>query len=728
MTLATLALAASLALVRGGEPAATIVIPDGLPVVAPERVAATQLQYWTREITGAELPITTPTAPVSRLSSRVLIGRRLAEGAFPADVKRLDGTEGLCIRRKGDDLYLFGAQGCGTIFAVYELLETNTDIIWPACMEGVDRVFTPTKDLAVSSCDTLQVPSVAVRGFGHAMSARAHYFYLRNRAFGGEGGYPFRRFGFVEEDWGCHTLTYLPWEKYKDTHPEYFCLIDGNRVKPGWGANLCFTAPGAAEAFAKEFVANRIEKRPPLGIYGIGIEDTGATCLCEGCLAPIALADGRTLTVKDDPELFKSTRFFLWLNKVTEAINRTHPDVKIAAIAYLFTLRPPPIELNRNIVISYAPSSKNMREDYLHPSNVRWHKALHDWGTRFKGLSFFEYWGDGAQYPKPVSNVIARDLKVDLAEGTRRIWSEWAVEGDAGYVSGMEFWTTCRLMWNADADVRELKATYLRRAFRGAAAEMKRFYDIVEDAWFRQPGFSYWGDSPITAMRFLMQEPKRTAEAFTALSNAVAAADHPVSRRLAEGVLDVMGKYAAEVRRTASVTRGVEIPFCAEPSSLSGSEGTAWVGALPVLAGEFTGAWPKTNACAKAVPEAHLIHDGSNIWVRLRAPLPSRQWDVFLQTAARVEEGYLSFTMLPDGTVRGAERFERRTTCDWKATVTRQDDRWEAILRIGYDPKKIAPDGTVRLLLSHIGDGELVTWKGGRPHRPAMFVKAKLVR
>ena len=81
-----------------------------------------------------------------------------------------------------------------------------------------------------------------------------------------------------------------------------------------------------------------------------------------------------------------------------------------------------------------------------------------------------------------------------------------------------------------------------------------------------------------------------------------------------------------------------------------------------------------------------------------------------------------------DGTARGAECFERKTTCDWKATVTKQDDRWEAILRIGYDPKKIAPDGTVRLLLSHIGDGELVTWKGGRPHRPAMFIKAKLVR
>ena len=231
----------------------------------------------------------------------------------------------------------------------------------------------------------------------------------------------------------------------------------------------------------------------------------------------------------------------------------------------------------------------------------------------------------------------------------------------------------------------------------------------------------------LTGYYFLGDE-KLGFTCFNALSNAYAKADHPVSKRLAEGILGVMEKYAAEVRRTASVTRGVEIPFCAEPSSLSGSEGTAWAGALPVLAGEFTGAWPKTNACARAVPGAHLIHDGSNIWVRLRASLPSRQWDVFLQTAARVEESYLKFTMLPDGTARGAECFERKTTCDWKATVTKQDDRWEAILRIGYDPKKIAPDGTVRLLLSHIGDGELVTWKGGRPHRPAMFIKAKLVR
>ena len=725
MTPSALILTASLALVRGGEPAAEIVIPAGTPAVAPERTAATQLRYWTREITGAELPVT---SEASRGGTRVYVGMEFAKGRFDADLKKLAGTEGFAIRRSGDDVYLFGARGCGTVFAVYDLLENNTDIIWPAYMEGVDRIFTPTRELPLEYCDTLQIPSIASRVIEHEMTQRAHYFYLRNRVSGCEGHFPYKRFGFVEEDYGCHTLSCLEWNKYKDTHPEYFCLIDGNRVKPGWGANLCFAAPGAAEAFAREFVANRIDNHPPIGVYGIGIEDTSETCACAHCLKPIPLANGRVLTIQDDPELFKSTRFFLWLNKVTEEINRKHPDVKIAAIAYLFTLRPPPIELNRNIVVNYAPSSKNMREDFLHPSNARWYNALHDWGRRFRGLSFFEYWGDGAQYPKPVSNVIARDLKVDLAEGTRRIGSEWAIAGDAGYVSAMEFWTTCRLMWNVNADVRDLKATYLKRTYRGAAAEMKRFYDVVEDAWFKQPGFSYWGDSPIVAMRFLMQDPKRTKTCFTALSNAVAKAEHPVSRRLAEGILGVMSKYAAEVRRTENVARGIEIPFCAEPASLAGSEGTAWASALPVPASEFSGVWPKTNACCRAAPEAHVVHDGSNIWVRLRAPLPSRQWDVFLQTAPRVEEAYCTFTMRPDGTTRGAECFERRTKCDWKASVTRQGDRWEAILRIGYDPKKLRPDGTVRLLLSYIGDGEIVTWKGGRPHRPAMFIKAKLVR
>lgn len=723
MTIPSFIFAVSLALVRGGEPAAEIVVPADQPVVSPEITAATQLRYWTREITGAELPVV---SKPSRGGTRIYVGSRFAKGRFDADLKKLSGTEGFAIRRRGEDVYLFGAEGCGTIFAVYDLLENNTDIIWPAYMEGIDRVFTPTRELELGYCDTLQIPSIASRVIGHEMTQRAHYYYLRNRVRGSEGHFPYKRFGFVEEDYGCHTLGCLEWDKYKDTHPEYFCLIDGNRVKPGWGANLCFAAPGAAEAFAREFIANRIANHPLIEVYGIGIEDTSETCSCHHCLKPIELAGGRILTIGDDPELFKSTRFFLWLNKVTEEINEKYPKVKIATIAYLFTLRPPPIELNRNIVINYAPSSKNMREDFLHPSNARWYKALHDWGRRFRGLSFFEYWGDGAEYPKPVSNVIARDLKVDLAEGTRRIGAEWTIRGDAGFVSAMEFWTTCRLMWNVNADVRELKATYLKRTYRGAAAEMKRFFDVVEDAWFKQPGNSYWGDKPVNAMRFLMKDQKRTQTCFTALSNAVANADHPVSRRLSEGILAVMSKYAAEVRRTANVAQDIEIPFCAEPASLSGSEGTAWAGALIVPAGEFRGLWPKTNVNSKAITEACVTHDGSNIWVRLRAPLPSRQWDIFLQTASRVEEGYYTFTMRPDGTTRVAERFERAAKCDWKASVTCQDDRWEAIVRIGYDPKKIRPDGRVRLMLSHIGDGEIMSWRGGRPHRPAMFVKARL--
>ena len=65
----------SVALVTGGKPAATIVVPE--KPTLNEGFAAGELQYWVKEITGAELPIA---VAQERNPPGVYIGRRFAEG------------------------------------------------------------------------------------------------------------------------------------------------------------------------------------------------------------------------------------------------------------------------------------------------------------------------------------------------------------------------------------------------------------------------------------------------------------------------------------------------------------------------------------------------------------------------------------------------------------------------------------------------------------------------
>lgn len=699
--------------------AATLVLPQN-PSPA-EMTAASQLRYWTREITGSGVEAID--------AEKIFLGRSFAEKLFPADLRKLEGTEGFAIRKRGKDLYLFGAKGCGTIFSVFEFLEANTDIIWPSAEAGIDRVFTPVKRIAVSAPDTLQIPSIAKRGFGHDMTARAHYFYLRHRCFQGEGQYPWIRFGMEEDDWGCHTYgSTLDWDEYKDTHPEFFCLIDGQRVRPGYSANLCFTAPGCAETFAREFIARRIEPYRPLSVYGIGIEDTGAFCECKGCRKPVRLANGKTLSWDEDPELYKSTLHWMWLNRVTAEICKKYPNVRIAGIAYIFTLRPPPIKLHPNIDITYAPSSKNMREDYTGPSNVRWLEALRGWGKRTKNLNFFEYWGDAAEYPKPVAEVVARDLRHDLDANTTRIWSEWTMRGDAAYVSAIEFWTTARLMWDVNRDPDALRDEFCRKTFRGAAPAMKKFYSVVRDAWFKQPGISMYSDNPITATEFLIRDPAREKAAFSALSNAVAAADHPVSKKFAERILSVMESYAAKARELAGKKRGIVLPLPDMAETLPSSEGIAWGQALEIPPDAFTVFCPATNACPPALaPEMRLAHDGSNVWLRIRAPLETPSAQICFQAAAQEHELWHSLSLDSSGEQSSRMAWKRKSKSPAKATVSKWSDRWEAIVCLPFDKSKLRNNEVRLATVLFPQDGySPVSWLGARPNNPKLFVRARL--
>ena len=145
--------ASSPLLVRDGKPEAVIVIPEKASLT--EEFAASQLRYWLREITGAELEITGKPADGK---TGIFLGRSFAEKMFPDDIRKLDGTEGFAIREKDGNLYFFCGLPCGLNFAVYDFLEKNTDIIWPCYRTGFDRVFTPVRTLSANVCDYRRSP------------------------------------------------------------------------------------------------------------------------------------------------------------------------------------------------------------------------------------------------------------------------------------------------------------------------------------------------------------------------------------------------------------------------------------------------------------------------------------------------------------------------------------------------------------------------------------------
>ena len=124
------------------------------------------------------------------------------------------------------------------------------------------------------------------------------------------------------------------------------------------GASSSRTIPSttcwrAGSAYAKS-VLEKIRGLPSeVKILQIMMEDTSVTCQCPECQKPIRLADGSLLTA-DDPA-FKSTRFFIFFNKVAKLIGARRPDLRIRQYAYQQLAVQPKVPIEPNVTLVYCP-------------------------------------------------------------------------------------------------------------------------------------------------------------------------------------------------------------------------------------------------------------------------------------------------------------------------------------------------------------------------------------
>ncbi|OGV49486.1 MAG: hypothetical protein A2X49_00905 [Lentisphaerae bacterium GWF2_52_8] len=727
-----------LEIVHDGKSCATIVLPE--KPERPEEFAASQLRYWIKEITGAELAVSSE----SGQGVNIYIGAGFAGEKFSADLKELSNSQGFSIRQDRNDLYIFGAKPIGTVFAVYDLLEKNTDIIWPTVSAGLDRVFTPLKTLDITKVNYMEKPVFAERAWGinngnYYNHPRTEYFTLRLKTNGTNGwAAPRKRFGFPEDDYTCHNLhRFLPQEQYFKQKPEYFCLVDGKRVFPGYHANLCFTNIDGTEEFAKNVILDRIEHDVESNVIGIGVEDSNQTCNCPECLKPITLPDGSVLK-KDDPA-FRSTQYYIWLNRIAAIIAKKYPNIKIATIAYMFATLPPKIDIADNVLIVYCPINKNMKQDFNGETNKIPLAALMEWNKRCKSFSIYEYWGCAANYPRPVSYVIQKDLQLMRGLKISRIYSEWLHKGNAEFLSGMEFWITCKLLWNPDLNIEKLREEYLTKTYRAAAPEMKKFYDIVRDTWYADGSSSYYYDNPINSTGYYLLRDEATGKACRdALMGAVSKADHPVAKALAEKTLAAFEDYAEKARKKMVKGAKIVIPKDTDPS-FGSMEGPAWISAAELTDFSILG---QPDKKAKSPLSVRIAHDGKNLWLKFTAkggkgPFPPEEnmwgrehWEIFIQSDrsnGTVPYYHLAFDQ--NGEKYNAIAFGSKWDCEWTVFVRKNDDSWDAIACIPMKQLKIK-DNTMRMLFFRTdkANGENVTWRGGAVHDPGAFSEVSLAQ
>lgn len=481
-------------LVADGQARCRIVLPADPS--ATLQFAGAELAKYLQQIAGAEIPV----GRAAGEGVPIRLGQQPGEGAVPADLGQ--AHDATFAQLDEGRLTISGGSDRGTLYAVYRFLEQQLGCRWLA--RGIESV--PTSlTIALADFTDRSAPAFDLRTFvGRRDDATEWgakvglngFYKQRTAASVGPGYY------LPDAVPSCHAYhALIPAKTYGQQHPEWFPLLNGQRVVGrDYACQLCVTAPGLADEFARN--VNRLfDEDPSLRTVSISPNDGRGWCECETCQAlDQKLCGGRTTKQGLAAERpFRGDRVFWFANQVAERVAKVHPDKLLLVLAYINYAEPPDtVKPLPNVVpwlCHYAPA------DYSRPiadptseANAEFNALLLRWAKADPDLLFYAYVSKSMWWrlPRPVTRSFAADVKHLHALGIHRYYcqsslSDWQLDGPLYYV-------IAKLLWDPEADPETIRRDWLDHMFGPAADAMAAFYDTVEQA-VKQTGQSY-SDSP----------------------------------------------------------------------------------------------------------------------------------------------------------------------------------------------------------------------------------------
>lgn len=145
-----------------------------------------------------------------------------------------------------------------------------------------------------------------------------------------------------------HTFEELvPPEKWFDSHPEYFSLVNGKRRREH--SQLCLTNPDVLE-ICIEGVRRWMREHPECRIFSVAQNDWYGYCECEHCQAI------------DRREESHAGALLAFVNAVADAVRDEFPDNRIHTFAYLYSRKAPRFLRPRENVIVRAVQHRVLPE------------------------------------------------------------------------------------------------------------------------------------------------------------------------------------------------------------------------------------------------------------------------------------------------------------------------------------------------------------------------------
>lgn len=147
-------------------------------------------------------------------------------------------------------------------------------------------------------------------------------------AGGGFYDYAHNRFPRVDEVFGGHTWQRaVPPDTYFESHPEYFALINGQRLNPGdHNAQYCLSNPEVQELIYRDLAA-WLDRG--YGSVDLGQPDGFRACQCDAC--------AKLYETGDD----WGEKIWIFNRRIAERLYQSHPGGQVTMMSYILTAAPP---------------------------------------------------------------------------------------------------------------------------------------------------------------------------------------------------------------------------------------------------------------------------------------------------------------------------------------------------------------------------------------------------
>ncbi len=448
------------ALFENGKTDYSIVLPE--EASDSERWAAEELKHWLAKVSGADFPVVDARAesgPAILLGYGEPLLDVLPETAEP-DVN----DESFRYRNVGADIAIWGGRARGTMYGVMSFLERELGL----------QFYTPRVTVAPRKADYRfvrlihsEAPGIRVRNDFY-FEAFDPIWAARNRI---NGAMSYREQpGGVEGYWAVHTFyPLMPPDEFFADHPEYYSLLDGERVHDH--AQLCLTNPDVLRIIT-ERVRKVMRENPQYLIYSVSQNDWSNPCECDQCQAIV------------DREKSQSGPIIWFVNQVAEAVETEFPDKFIGTLAYSYTRKPcATLKPRHNVVIRFCSIECCFAHPFTEcPENASFVEDMEGWAAIAPHIYIWDYVVNFSHYIMPYPNfrVLKPNIQFFRDHNAIGIMEQAAYQSRGGEFAELRAYVISKLLWDPDnCDVNATIDDFMYGYYGRSGQYVRQYFDLL---------------------------------------------------------------------------------------------------------------------------------------------------------------------------------------------------------------------------------------------------------